>query len=118
MVLLYDEDCGFCSRIASRLARLQQITAHPIGSDVGDGALRDLPRDMRYASMHTIDEQGRRASAGRALAELSARLPGGRLLGPAVDASPWLTERLYRAVAHRRHVFSRLLRSPACGRSA
>ena len=64
LTVLYDENCGFCAAIASRFVRAARgrLRAEPIGSPLGADALRDLARRDRYASVHVVDERGRRWS--------------------------------------------------------
>src|SRR5207248_915018 len=85
LTILYDEDCGFCTATALRLARRHGIAAAGIGSATGDAALREMPRDGRYASFHVVDDRGSVSSAGEAVTVLLAALPVG-----------WLTSRLAR----------------------
>lgn len=102
VTLLYDEGCGFCTRLAARLAKAPGIAAAPIGSPVGSLLLRDLSRVERYASVHVVDRIGRRWSAGAALSPLLRGLPGGRPVAAACDALPGLAEHGYRLVARNR----------------
>lgn len=100
--MLYDEDCGFCTRLAARLADAPEIAAAPIGSPLGSLLLRDLSPAERYASVHVVDTLGRRRSAGAALPPLLRRLPGGRPVAAACEALPGLTEYGYQLVARNR----------------
>lgn len=102
VTVLYDEGCGFCTRLATRLAESREIAAAPIGSPLGSLLLRDLSRAERYASVHVVDGIGRRRSAGAALPSLFRRLPGGRPVAAACDALPGLAEYGYRLVARNR----------------
>jgi predicted DCC family thiol-disulfide oxidoreductase YuxK len=108
VTVLYDEDCGFCTRLAVWLAGVPEITATPIGSTVGSLMLRDLSPAQRYASVHVVDGLGRRRSAGAALPPLLRKLPGGRPVAAACEAFPGLTERAYRLVARNRGLLSKV----------
>ena len=111
VTVLYDEGCGFCTRLAMRLARPPRVDIAPIGSPVGSTLLRDLTPLERYASVHVVDAVGRRRSGGAALAPLFRTIPGGSVLAGACDAFPALTDRVYALVANNRGLASRLLRA-------
>ena len=106
--VLYDEGCGFCTRVAQRLARSRRVDIAPIGSPVGSVLLRDLTWAERYAVAHVVDALGRRSSGGAILAPLARTLRGGAPLAAALDAVPGATERLYGLVARNRRLVSRL----------
>lgn len=111
LVVLYDADCGFCTRgvdfILSR-DREGAITAAPISSPAGDRLLRDLSPEQRLASWHVVDERGRRWSAGRAAAPVLRRLHGLQWLAPVAEAFPGPVELAYRLVARNRRALGRL----------
>lgn len=102
LLVLYDGDCGTCTWLAGLIARRDDIDVAPILSADGERLLRDLSLEARLDSVHVVDAAGRRLSAGAALPALARRLPGGRLLGPLLEAFPQVTEHGYRAVAARR----------------
>jgi predicted DCC family thiol-disulfide oxidoreductase YuxK len=108
LTVLYDEGCGFCTRVAQRLARTARIDAAPIGSPLGSTLLRDLTLEERYAAVHLVDALGRRVSGGAALAPLARELRGGPYVAAALEAFPGTTERAYRFVARHRALVSRL----------
>jgi predicted DCC family thiol-disulfide oxidoreductase YuxK len=110
LTLLYDEDCGFCTRIAAWVARRPGIGAEPIGSAAGSVFLRDLTPEQRYAAFHVVDTQGRRSSGGAAVPVLLDELPAGVLLATACRWFPALTERVYQLIARNRASLSRLTR--------
>ena len=114
LTVLYDEDCGFCTAVASRLARRDGIAVAAIGSEKGDAALPDMSRDERYASFHVVDGSGRVSSAGEALTVLLAALPAGRATSRVARRFPRATEALYRQTAKRRGLLGRLFRVDAC----
>jgi predicted DCC family thiol-disulfide oxidoreductase YuxK len=83
-ILLFDDECGVCRRIASwvqRSARLEsgecRIVVRPIGGD--PDALRSLNRDLgiweAYATIHLLMPDGSMKLGGEAIAEVLRRLP-------------------------------------------
>lgn len=115
-VVLYDADCGFCTRAALALVRRSRggLRAVPIRSAEGDALLGDLPDARRDGSWHLVTADGRRWSAGAAVAPALRRLPGLAWLAPLVEALPGPVERGYRLVARHRGLLSRLLGSRRC----
>ena len=75
LTVLYDEGCGFCTRVALQVARPPRVDVAPIGSPLGSLLLRDLTPLERYATMHVVDATGRRRSGGSALAPLARTIP-------------------------------------------
>jgi predicted DCC family thiol-disulfide oxidoreductase YuxK len=118
LLVLYDADCGFCTRTARWLRRLdrdRRLDLRPLR----DAAVvaPDAPpyRDL-LAAIHVRDEHGRWSSAGAASLEILDRLPRLRILGglarlPLVSA---LIEPVYRLVARHRQALGRALSEPAC----
>jgi predicted DCC family thiol-disulfide oxidoreductase YuxK len=117
LTVLYDEGCGFCTRVAHRLARAGRIEIAPIGSQLGSVLLRDLASAERYAEAHLVDALGRRSSGGAVLAPIARTLKGGSALAAVFDAFPGATERLYGFVARNRGLVSRLTRLSAVSRN-
>jgi predicted DCC family thiol-disulfide oxidoreductase YuxK len=114
LTVLYDEDCGFCTAVAGRLAKRSGIVTAAIGSPAGEAALHGMSHDDRYASFHVLDGAGRVSSAGEALAVLVAVLPAGRVTSRVARQFPRATEAVYRQTARRRDLLGRLLRIDAC----
>jgi len=110
LTVLYDEGCGFCTRVAAWLGRLDGIDVAPIGSDPGILLLRDLSREERYAEFHVVDARGRRRSGGAALPVLARRLHGGCAAARLLAASPSVTVWGYGLVSRHRALVSRLTR--------
>jgi predicted DCC family thiol-disulfide oxidoreductase YuxK len=110
LTVLYDEGCGFCTRVAHRLARSGRVEAAPIGSPLGSLLLRDLTPTEQYAAVHVVDTRGRRWSGGAAVAPVARRFRGGAPLAAASDAFPGLTAHLYGFVARNRGLVARLTR--------
>lgn len=118
LTVLYDDDCGICVRLAGRLATRPGISVVPIDSEVGAVLLRDLSPAERAASLHVVDERGRRRSGGAALPPLLRQIPHAAFLAAAAEGLPGLAERGYRLVAHHRRTLSRLARLETCGATA
>ena len=111
LTVLYDEDCGFCTAVAERLARRDGISAAEIG---GAAALGEMSRNERYASFHVVDSAGRVSSAGEALTVLLAALPAGRVTSRLARRFPRVTEAVYRQTARHRNLLGQLFRVDAC----
>jgi predicted DCC family thiol-disulfide oxidoreductase YuxK len=137
--VIYDADCGFCKVCLAVLLtwdrrrkgreRRESGRPRPPQSAVGwarsaaDGVLRPLPLGtaeadrlladlmpgQRNASWHLVDGDGRRNSAGAALAPALSLLPGGRVPAALVARMPHITERGYRWVADHRGLLGRFV---------
>ena len=71
--VLYDEGCGFCRwcvGVLLALDRRHELRPVAIGSHEGAMLLGDLDERARWDSWHLVDPQGRRTSAGAAVAPL------------------------------------------------
>ena len=110
LTVLYDEGCGFCTRVAHRLERSGRFDVAPIGSLLGSVLLRDLDPTERYAAAHVVDTLGRRSSGGAVLAPIARAFRLGALPAAAFDAFPRATERAYGLVARNRGLVSRVTR--------
>lgn len=127
--VIYDADCGFCkfslalllSWDRPRMGRGRRdagagagaLRPLPLGTPEADRLLAALTVDQRNASWHLIDGNGRRDSAGAALAPALALLPGGRIPTALVARIPHLTERGYRCVVDHRGLLGRFVPSRA-----
>lgn len=115
--LLYDADCGFCTRAARAIARLDrggQLTLAPIVSAAGNLLLGDLPEAERLDSWHLVEASGRRSSADTAVGPLCRLLPPLAWLAPLVEAIPGPVDRAYRLIARNRGTLSRLVGAYRC----
>jgi predicted DCC family thiol-disulfide oxidoreductase YuxK len=115
-LILYDGDCGFCRwSLAHVLAldRRRLLAAVELGSRAAGALLADLSAEQRAGSWHLIAPDGRRYSAGAALAPLLALLPAGRIPARAIGSAPGLTDRAYRWVAANRSKLSRAIPASA-----
>ncbi|HWF32878.1 MAG TPA: DCC1-like thiol-disulfide oxidoreductase family protein [Solirubrobacteraceae bacterium] len=112
MIVLYDDDCGFCRWSVAWALRHDdgdRLVAVPIQSPLGAELLADLDADERLRSAHVIDEHGARRSAGAAAAEVLSALAPTRALGRLAKRAPAPTSLLYDFVASHRHGIGRLV---------
>jgi predicted DCC family thiol-disulfide oxidoreductase YuxK len=110
--LLFDSDCGFCTRSVDRIIRWdrgRRLRAVPIESAEGARLLADVPPERRLDSWHLAGPGGTLRSGGAAAAPLLRLLPGGRLPAAILAAFPAVTAAAYRWVAARRDLFGRFL---------
>jgi predicted DCC family thiol-disulfide oxidoreductase YuxK len=116
VTVLYDADCGFCVWVMAKgLAwdRRRRVWPVPLDGPEADALVGDLDEEQRMASWHIVLEDGRRESAGRALAPLLRLLPGGRPLAAVVERFPRVADRAYSALAERRSVFGKFITAGA-----
>ena len=111
LTVLYDERCGFCTAVADWLVQRGEgaLRAAPIGSPLGDTALRDVPAEFRYETVHVVDGRGRRWSGADSLPVLAAATPGFAWASRPLARLPGATRRGYEQVARHRALLSRLL---------
>jgi predicted DCC family thiol-disulfide oxidoreductase YuxK len=112
-LVLYDADCGVCSRLAEGLTR-RGVRVAPIRSATGDVELRDLPRTRREAAVHVVDDRGRRRSGAEALPPILCSFPRFAWCARIVDSLPAPFGMGYAVVARHRRVLSRVLGLRAC----
>ncbi len=111
-IVLYDADCGFCRwclavlLAADHRRRLQPLA---LSTPEADSLLSDLTPAARLASWHLVSPDGRRESAGAALATVATLLPGGRLPGALLAHAPRLADTGYEWVAEHRTGLSRFV---------
>lgn len=109
-MVLYDAECGFCKWVLAVLLRWDRPSLlRPVALQdaAADALLADLAHEERMASWHLVSPDGRRTSAGRALAPLLRLLPFGVLPAEAAERLPGATERAYRFLAEHRSELSR-----------
>lgn len=112
MIVLYDEDCGFCRwsmAWALRHDAGKRLVAVPIQSPLGAELLAELDEHERLRSAHVIDEHGARRSGGAAAADVLGALAPTRALGRLANRAPAPTSLLYGYVASHRHGFGRFV---------
>lgn len=117
VLVLYDDDCGFCRWSASKIAawdRNRRLRFAPLRSTEGSARLAGMDPARRDGSWHLVTRDGHIASAGAAVPFLLRELPGGITLARAAETFPCATGRAYRAVARRRMALGRLLHVDAC----
>jgi predicted DCC family thiol-disulfide oxidoreductase YuxK len=110
--VIYDADCGFCKACLALILtwdRRGELKTLALGSPAADRLLAALTVEQRDASWHVIDCNGRRHSAGAALAPALSLLPGGRVPAALVVRMPHITERGYRCVADHRGLLGRFV---------
>lgn len=119
LLVLFDRDCGICTAAAARLrrwdrdGRLELLALQAAATDE-----RPLVRSVAaghalHDELHILDRAtGAVRSGGRAVLEIAARLPGGRVpatLGRMPPAA-WVIGVGYGLVARHRHALGRALR--------
>ena len=112
MIVLYDEQCGFCTWALAwllRWDRARRLRPVAIQSEEGQARLASLSPELRLASWHGIDEDGRLLSGGAALPALLRSLPGAGPLAALAGSAPDLTDSAYRWVAAHRSQLGRAL---------
>lgn len=112
MIVLYDNDCGFCRwsmAWALRHDTGKRLVAVPIQSPLGAELLAGLDEDERLRSAHAIDEDGVRRSGGAAAADVLSELAPTRALGRLASRASAPTSLLYDFVASHRHGFGRFV---------
>jgi predicted DCC family thiol-disulfide oxidoreductase YuxK len=116
VIVLYDEDCGFCRWAmawALRHDRDRALVPASIQSPRGGELLADMPASERLRAAHVVCEDGSRHSGGAAAADVLSALPPTRALGRLAASLPRTTALLYRVVAARRKSFGRLVSKDA-----
>jgi predicted DCC family thiol-disulfide oxidoreductase YuxK len=116
MIVLYDNDCGFCRWAmawAIRRDRREQIVAVPIQSPLGAELLAELEPSERLRSAHVISADSSVRSGGLAAADVLAALEPTHAFGQLAHALPRPTELFYRIVATHRQRFGRLIDNAA-----
>jgi predicted DCC family thiol-disulfide oxidoreductase YuxK len=111
-ILLYDADCRFCRWSLERVLawdRRGRVRPLALQEPEADRLLAGIDARRRMGSWHLVTAGGEVRSAGRAVAPLLRRLPGGRPLALLADAFPRLTDRAYSLVARHRARLSRLV---------
>ena len=118
LLVLYDADCGICSRSARVLRRLdrdRRLRVLPLHE------ARELvdapPEDVLREAMHVRDEHGRWSLAGAAWIRIAREIRLLRPLAIAANLAPIraLVEWTYWRVADNRHRLSQVLGDDSCG---
>lgn len=117
LVLLFDDDCGFCRWSVGKILawdRARRLRAAPLQGEEAARLLVGIDGDQRMASAHVILPDGRVYSGGAIAEPLFRALPGGRPLAVIARTLPRTTERAYRLVARNRERLGRTLGAEAC----
>jgi predicted DCC family thiol-disulfide oxidoreductase YuxK len=117
LLVLYDADCGICSRSASLLRRLDRAGRLHLMPLQDAGEIADAPPvEALLDAIHVRDADGRWSAAGTAAIRIAAEVPLLRSLAVAARFAPIrvLVEWTYMRVAANRHRISRLLGDDAC----
>ena len=117
LLVLYDADCGLCTRVARLLRRLdggRRLDPRPLQS-WHDALGGPSAAELRQA-IHVRDASGRWFTGGAATIRIAGEIRPLRLLAT-VAGTPILARRIdaiYELVARNRHRISRLLGDAAC----
>lgn len=112
-VLVYDSDCGSCTRfrrIVGFLDTRGRLDFLPLTDADREGVLDSIPRGRRHRSFHLVSPAGRVSSGAAAVPELIRLLPAGRVISKLLKSAPlgfWSVAFVY-------SVFSRLHDSGSC----
>ncbi len=110
--ILYDADCGFCTRMLDAILRRdrgERLRAVAIQSEEGEALLEagGVPASRRLDSWHLAAPDGTVTSGGIAGAPLLRLLPAGAPIAALLAAFPAATEAGYRWIAAHRGLLSR-----------
>jgi predicted DCC family thiol-disulfide oxidoreductase YuxK len=114
LIVLYDDDCGFCEAMLAMLLtwdRANRVRPVPIQSTRGDELLIDMKREDRLQSWHLLDAEGMLHSGGAGIPVIFAALPGGTPIAGVVSRFPTATSRTYDWVAGHRVLLGRAFRA-------
>ncbi len=80
-LLVYDDDCGLCSRVARFVARGAAAELELVGFSALplDGALEGLSRSDLWASAHFVSAEGVEYHGGESVTQAARLLPGGQV---------------------------------------
>jgi predicted DCC family thiol-disulfide oxidoreductase YuxK len=112
LLVFYDEDCGYCRWSVAKLLRFdrdRRLRLIAIQSPEGERLLVAIPPELRLASAHLIDSDGRLYSGGEAAAPIAAALPS---LAPAAPLLRQLSRPVnagYNLIAANREKVGRLV---------
>jgi len=110
LMVLYDDDCGFCEVTLAMLLtwdRANRVRPVSIQSTRGDDLLIDMKREDRTKSWHLIDAGGMLHSGGAGIPVIFDALPWGVLIANVVWRFPTATSRTYDWVANHRVLLGR-----------
>ena len=107
-VVLYDSDCGFCTRSIEWLRSWDRRGAFdyvPFKARTGRPELERIEEAALQRASHLVLPDGRAFAGGDAVPELLRHLPGGVVLRPLslLPGMPAITRAVYDWVARRKH---------------
>ena len=114
LLVFYDEDCGYCRWSVAKLLRFdrdRRLRLIAIQSQQGEHLLAAIPPELRLASAHLIDSDGRLYSGGEAAAPIAAALPSLARAAPLLRRLARPVNAGYNLVAANREQFGRLVGS-------
>ena len=112
-LLVYDSDCGPCSRFKGMiniLDRYKRIDFIPLIEADRIGFLDQIPQSLRFKSFHLISPKGQIQSGEDAVIDLIELLPVGHAISKIMISVPWGVQ-LIKFIYSR---FSRLHDSSSC----
>lgn len=116
VMVFYDSDCAFCTRVTRVLRRLDRRHRLQLVPLREASTLADAPSPARLsAALHVRDRSGRWFAGGDACLSIADEIPGLRLLARVgrLPLAHAMVDLGYRLVAANRHQLSRLLRLDA-----
>ncbi len=90
-ILVYDADCGPCTRFKNAIDFLdpsRKITFRSFGEADETGLLDRIPSDQRRRSFHVVTPDGTIYSASDGLAKAIELLPAGKVVSKAIESLP------------------------------
>ena len=118
LVVLFDRDCGICAAVVARLrrwdrdGRLELLPLQAAAADSRDAVRAVAASHPLHDELHVIEPcSGLVRAGGRAVLEIAARLPGGRVpaLLSGLPPAAWAVGVGYGLVARNRRAISRAL---------
>ena len=116
VMVFYDSDCPFCTRVTRLLRRLDRGHRLRLVPLREASTMADAPSQARLsAALHVRDRSGRWFAGGDACLRIADEMPGLRLLARLgrLPVAHGMVDLGYRLVATNRHRLSRLLRLDA-----
>ncbi len=110
LIVLYDDDCGFCEVMLAMLLtwdRASRVRPVPVQSTPGGALLIDVEREDRLKSWHLIDASGMLHSGGAGIPVIVAAMPRGTRIASVLSRFPRTTSRTYDWVASHRVLLGR-----------
>ena len=114
LIVLYDDDCGFCEVVLAMLLtwdRANRVRPVSIKSAHGEELLIEMGREDRLKSWHLLDAGGMLHSGGAGIPVIFDALPGGTPIASVASWFPTATSRTYDWVANHRVLLGRGLRA-------